>query len=129
MFFYVKMTEQLNVEFVDCNMDEFEKEELREKMQEALAVLEDQIFELELLTQPISPDNALGRITRMDAINNKSVNEANLKRAKLKRAKLQTSLSKIDDPNFGKCVKCGQSIQIARLMYMPESSNCVKCAR
>ncbi len=109
-------------------MNEFEREELKEKIEETIAALEDQIFELELLTQPISPDNALGRITRMDAINNKSVNEENLRRARLKMNKLQTSLSKIDDPKFGICVKCGQTIQIARLMYMPESATCVRCA-
>ena len=28
------------------------------------------------LTKPIAPENAIGRISRMDAINNKSVNEA-----------------------------------------------------
>lgn len=105
-----------------------EREELKEKIAEAMEELEDQIFELEALTQPISPDNALGRITRMDAINNKSVNEENLRRARMKMSKLQTSLSKIDDAEFGKCVKCGKTIQIARLMYMPESSNCVACA-
>ncbi|MEZ4884879.1 MAG: TraR/DksA C4-type zinc finger protein [Chitinophagales bacterium] len=109
-------------------MDLAEREELKQKMEEAIAVVEDQIFELEVLTQPISPDNALGRITRMDAINNKGVNEENLRRARQKLSNLQTSLSKIDEAEFGKCVKCGQSIQMARLMYMPESATCVRCA-
>lgn len=33
------------------------------------------------LTKPIAPENAIGRISRMDAINNKSVNEAALKKS------------------------------------------------
>ncbi|MFK7906968.1 MAG: TraR/DksA family transcriptional regulator [Chitinophagales bacterium] len=109
-------------------MDLAEREELKEKIEGMMAIVEDQIFELKVLTEPISPDNALGRVTRMDAINNKSVNEENLRRAKLKLSKLQTSISKIDDLEFGKCVKCGRPIKIARLMYMPESNNCMTCA-
>jgi len=109
-------------------MDLAEREELKEKIENLMVIVEDQIFELKVLTEPISPDNALGRVTRMDAINNKSVNEENLRRAKSKLSKLQTSISKIDDPKFGKCVKCGRSIKIARLMYMPESTNCMACA-
>lgn len=105
-----------------------EKEDLKEKILEHIAVLEDQVFELKILTQPIAPDDALGRITRMDAINNKSVNEANLRRAKLKLAKLQLSLSKIGEADFGKCIQCGIDIRPARLMYLPESTKCIKCA-
>ena len=39
---------------------------------------------------PIAPENAIGRVSRMDAINNKSVNEAALKKAEIK---LKTSKS------------------------------------
>ncbi len=105
-----------------------EKEDLKEKILETIAVLEDQVFELKILTQPIAPDDALGRITRMDAINNKSVNEENLRRAKLKLSKLQLSLSKIGEADFGKCIQCRSDIRPARLMYLPESTKCVKCA-
>ena len=37
-----------------------------------------------MLTKPIAPENAIGRISRMDAINNKSVNEAALIKAEQK---------------------------------------------
>ena len=35
-------------------------------------------------TQSVSPDNAIGRVSRMDAIGNKAVNELALKKAKNK---------------------------------------------
>ena len=44
--------------------------------------LELDIKEYTELTKPISPENAIGRISRMDAINNKSVNEAALRNSK-----------------------------------------------
>jgi len=37
------------------------------------------ISNLKDLTKPISPENSIGRVSRMDAINNKSVNEAALR--------------------------------------------------
>ncbi|MBW1833433.1 MAG: TraR/DksA C4-type zinc finger protein [Deltaproteobacteria bacterium] len=34
----------------------------------------------------------------------------------------------IDDPDFGLCCECEEPIPFARLMIMPESDLCVKCA-
>ena len=40
------------------------------------------IGRMEEMTQPIGPENAIGRVSRMDAINNKSVMEAALRTAR-----------------------------------------------
>ena len=106
-----------------------ERQELKQKIEAALIEVKQNIVDLEELTKPIPPENSLGRITRMDAINNKSVNEAALRMAKIKLNKLNHALAKIDDPKFGNCSRCGRTIQIKRLMFMPESSFCVRCAR
>ena len=81
------------------------------------------------LTKPIAPNDAIGRVSRMDAINNKSVNEASLRQAELKLNKLRIALSKIDDDDFGICLKCKQTIPIGRILIRPESLLCVNCAR
>ena len=81
------------------------------------------------LSKPIAPDDAIGRVSRMDAINNKSVAEAGLTQAKMKLADLEYVQSEIDKPNFGNCIKCKNPIPIARIMYMPQSRHCVNCAR
>ena len=39
------------------------------------------IENLKELVKPISPDNAIGRLSRMEALNEKSVNQANLDKA------------------------------------------------
>lgn len=80
------------------------------------------------LTQPISPNDAIGRVSRMDAINNKSVNEASLRQAEIKLVNLNRVLSKINDDDFGMCLKCKQPIPIERIMIRPESLLCVNCA-
>ena len=110
-------------------MNPEEKKDLETKITNTIKAMEGEIAELEILTQPISPDNAIGRVSRMDAIHNKSVNEANLRRARMKLSKLQHALGKLAQPDFGNCSRCGKSINPARLMYMPESTFCVNCAR
>ena len=109
-------------------MNPKEKEQLKIKIEEKINQTEREIAELEELTKPISPENSIGRISRMDAINNKSVAEAALRSSHKKLSSLKFALSKIDGPDFGKCSVCKNPIPTARLLYMPESTRCVRCA-
>lgn len=110
-------------------MDELKRKALKAKIEIALQTTENNVANLLEATQPISPENSLGRITRMDAINNKGVAEAALRSAKKKLANLSKALKKIDDPDFGTCQSCQKMINPSRLMFMPESTTCIKCAR
>ena len=109
-------------------MTDAEKIELRGKIAESIQSTEAEIVELRELTKPISPSDAIGRVSRMDAINNKSVNEAALRQAEAKLSKLKLAVGRIDDSDFGKCARCGGDIPIGRLMLLPESRMCVRCA-
>ena len=93
-----------------------------------MAELQVKIKEYRELTKPIAPENAIGRVSRMDAINNKSVNEAALRQAEAKLQKLKFALEKVEDPTFGVCQRCGNPIPVGRIMLMPESNRCVRCA-
>ena len=109
-------------------MTEKERIELKRIIMESISSLNKDISELEELTKPISPENAVGRISRMDAINNKSINEAALVQARLKMEKLKLAKEKCGDIEFGICRKCHGSIPMGRLVLMPESLYCVRCA-
>lgn len=109
-------------------MDAAEKKKLKAKIIELIDKYEADIKETEAMTQPISPENSIGRVSRMDAINNKSVMEASLRNKISKRNKLKLALTKVDEDNFGICVSCKKQINPARLMYMPESTKCIRCA-
>ena len=76
----------------------------------------------------MAPDNAIGRVSRMDAINNRSVLNAALKKAELKLKKLKIVQKEIDAKDFGVCLNCKNEIPIARLMIVPESKKCINCA-
>lgn len=110
-------------------MTQAEKDAFKIKLRDAVEMTKTDIENLKELTKPIPPENSLGRVTRMDAINNKSVNEANLRRAISKLDKLQKALRKVDSPEFGNCQSCRRPIQPKRLMFMPESTRCMRCAR
>jgi DnaK suppressor protein len=86
------------------------------------------IDSLSELAKPIAPDNAIGRLSRMEAIGTKSINEASLSRAKIKLEQLKSVLSDLDDPDFGICIECDEQIPMGRIMLMPESRLCVRCA-
>lgn len=110
------------------NMLTMKTEEVKSMIQQEIAKTEAIIREYKESTQPVSPDDAIGRISRMDAINNKSVTESTLRRAKEKLSKLQHILSRVGRSDFGVCAKCKQTIPLGRIIIKPESIYCVKCA-
>lgn len=105
------------------------KAEIKQKIESEIRKTKSLILEYTELTQPIEPENAIGRISRMDAINNKSVTEAALKKAKDKHESLLYALSKIDDPEFGLCANCKQPIPVGRILIMPHKRTCIKCSQ
>lgn len=109
-------------------MEELNKVEIRANIESEISKTEKQIEEYKELTRPVAPENAIGRISRMDAINNKSVTEAALRKAKDKLQKLRFALTKVDDDDFGICFKCKQVIPLGRILIMPQSRACVKCS-
>jgi DnaK suppressor protein len=109
-------------------MNEEEKNDLKKAMLEKLDELAVTIKELKKDTQPMGLDNAIGRISRMDYINNKSVSEASLRKAENDQNALHRWLELLDTDRFGKCVKCGNEINPKRLLLLPASTKCIRCA-
>ena len=85
------------------------------------------INEYKELTKPISPENSIGRVSRMDAINNKSVMEESLRKLEVKYEKLKFIKTQTQNEDFGMCLKCKNEIPLGRIMIIPESRFCVKC--
>jgi DnaK suppressor protein len=104
-------------------------EELTKRIEAEIAKTKAQIEEYREMTKPVAPDVAIGRISRMDAINNKSVMEAALRQAEEKLNKLHYVLTKVGSPDFGICLKCKGQIPIGRILLKPESLYCVNCAK
>ncbi len=107
----------------DKQLDEIEK-----LIQEEITKTENSVLEYKELTKPIGPENAIGRVSRMDAINNRSVVEAALRTAEHKLLGLKNILPKVREADFGKCARCKHEIPLGRILLMPQSRFCVNCA-
>ena len=105
-----------------------EKIKLKALIENKMERLKRQIVDLKELTKPIEPDCAIGRVSRMDAINNKSINEAGLRKKQEQLNGLAYTLSIFDQNELERCSVCGDAIPTGRLFVMPESRKCVRCA-
>lgn len=102
--------------------------QLKTRIEADIIQLHEDIVGLEEVTQPISPDNAIGRLSRMDAINTRSANQTALNAAKIRLSKLKAVLPRLDSDDYDECDECLAKIPFARLMLVPECEYCVACA-
>jgi DnaK suppressor protein len=110
-------------------MNKEQKKQIEEKLYNEVEDTKAKINKYKELSQPIAPENSIGRVSRMDAINNKSVVEAALREAEEKLLKLLDIQKKITQKDFGLCIKCKKEIPFGRLIFRPESQLCVYCAK
>ena len=99
----------------------------KKKLEEILDKVNNDIIDLKESTKPIKPENSLGRLTRMDAIGQKSINDKALRNAELKKQRVLSALNRIETGDFGYCLECGDEISAKRLCVMPESTLCIDC--
>ncbi len=106
-----------------------DEHEIRELLETEIGKMEKKVRQYEELCRPIAPDDAIGRVSRMDAINNKGVMEAALRKAGERLHGLKRNLDKLGNKDFGLCPSCNRPIAIQRIILAPESAFCVLCAR
>ncbi len=116
------------VSVILISMTQRELDKLRKLITSTITELQESDIYLEEATQPITPSVALGRLTRMEAIGEKSVNEARHIKVKQRLERLGNALNRIDEGSYGRCIRCGNEIPFGRLSAVPESLICVPCA-
>ena len=109
-------------------MDKNQKEYIKEKILKNIAHLILDIEQLKEKSKPISPENSLGRLTRLDAMGEKSINEAMLIKSEVRLKKLLFVKDRVEDDDFGCCNICDEAINYERLKIVPESTICIECA-
>ena len=76
------------------------KKEIKSIILWKIKTMELEMENLKLLVQPIEPENSIGRISRMDAINNKSINDRMLRKAQEKLKYLKLNLKSLKNEDF-----------------------------
>ena len=94
---------------------------------EHLKSLSKDIENLNELVKPVKPDNAIGRLSRMEALNELSVNKANLDKALKRQEQLLKAQQRVQSDDYGYCLRCEEEIQEKRLEVLPESQICMSC--
>lgn len=106
-----------------------EKQSVRKEIDLRIAKMKKTIERLHEQIKPIEVnDGSIGRVTRMDAIQQKSMLEANLRSAEELLSNLERALDNLDKPFFGICAKCQRQIPLERILVIPETRFCVNCA-
>ena len=105
-------------------------DEQRNELWLDLKRLQIELRELESTTregaQPVDLDEPIGRLSRMDAMQQQAMTAANRQRNKV-RLHLVDAALKMDPDEYGICKKCDEDIGYARLKVRPESPFCVTC--
>lgn len=109
-------------------MKEADAVNVKKAIEDKIVELKELIENLKEATKPMGLDNSVGRLSRMDYINNKTIDEASLRKAENSLIALERWLSIYGTEKFGKCTRCGEDINVNRLLLMPESSRCIRCA-
>ena len=109
-------------------LSDCQRSELRTHILAQLNETDSLIASLQESSQPVQPDNAIGRLSRMEAIHDQQMLQANLRSAEARKIRLQRALAEIDSDEYGICVRCEETIAFERLRLIPESRVCVACA-
>ena len=109
-------------------MEDNERKAIEAILRSSIVETKSDVKKLKELTKPIPPDNAIGRLSRMEAISEKSVNEKAVANAENKVQCLEEALNRLEKDEYGECLNCEEPISKARLKVMPESAICLNCA-
>jgi len=110
-------------------MNAKERAELRRRMTEEITTLRETIAALETQVDPVAPDAAIGRLSRLDTMQSQAIAGASLVNSRRRLLRLEAAERRVDEADFGLCAECGEPIPVARLLAMPESTLCVRCAQ
>lgn len=104
-----------------------DRRKLRKVMESAIRELEASVASLKERMETVSPDLAIGRLSRMDSLVNQGTVEMALEEESRKLNRLRERIQRIDDPDFGRCARCNEWIPMERLKAAPDRGVCVPC--
>ncbi len=73
-------------------------------------------------------DYSVGRVSRMDALQQQAMSQQAARRRTLEKQRLKSALLRLDSGDFGYCLRCEALIAPARLELDPGATLCIACA-
>jgi len=72
--------------------------------------------------------DSVGRLSRMDAMQQQAMAQAQERRRNQERARIKAALELLEEGEWGYCATCAEAIAEARLRHDPSAATCVRCA-
>jgi DnaK suppressor protein len=104
--------------------------DLRELEHELVALrssLSEELAEATETARPVGLDQPIGRLTRMDAIQQQNMALAHRDRLQSRLERVTSALARIAAGTYGECLRCGDEIEPRRLRIQPEATLCRDC--
>ncbi|TVP74044.1 MAG: TraR/DksA family transcriptional regulator [Gemmatimonadales bacterium] len=103
--------------------------DIRADLEAQLAKLEKSMSVTEEAVRPVELDQqAVGRLSRMDSLQNQQMSQNLQERERARHAAIQAALRRIEEGSYGRCTSCGSALHPGRLMVMPEVEHCSDCS-
>lgn len=97
-------------------------------LQTRLAALDAEDAAGQAATQTVHIDQqAVGRLSRMDALQNQAMAQAQARRRSVERQRLHAALARLAEGDYGYCTDCGEAIAPDRLKTDPTLPRCRSC--
>lgn len=104
------------------------RQEHQQRLLARLAEIDLQLERSKDVTPAVAPDAAIGRLTRVDAVQAGYVSDELRRRIAAERLRIERALRRIEDGTYGICQACEGPIPEARLVARPDAALCVECA-
>lgn len=111
-------------------MHPFSKQQIKdfeERLRSRKVELEKLIVDAAEGSRPVSLDQPIGRLSRMDALQQQSMSKASRQTALRRLEQVKSALKRLDAGTFGLCVECEEEIATLRLEARPEAPFCLEC--
>ena len=108
-------------------MDDCQKNVYHEKLLHTLDEIEEFLAKSKGAAKAVSPDKSLGRLSRMEAMQDQQLLLEVRRRQIRRKAEVIAALSRLEQNLFGKCIFCKKEISSERLEVFPETQTCPEC--
>jgi DnaK suppressor protein len=100
----------------------------RAELERQLAKLEKSMTVTDQALKTVELDQgAVGRLSRMDSLQNQSLAKNLRERESVGLALIEEALRRLDAGTYGTCTACGSPVAAERLFVFPESGTCARC--
>jgi len=70
----------------------------------------------------------IGRLSRMDALQSQAMSREASRRRSEHILRIRAALKRLEEDEYGRCVRCGEAINPKRLELDPATALCITCA-